>query len=132
MLECALDSFGNYSVQDVIEAAFKLRMALESSPGLTSPSLESFKREHEGQDPAGALLRSTLPHSSQLAVHPTGTYVMQKLVENCSPWETLDVCSSLFNAGPAILGDPKGIFTIVRDLSRVILWSPLSTLSSHS
>lgn len=119
VLECALDQFGNYSIQDVIESAFKLRHALASTPGLTPVALEAFKKINSGLDPAGALLMATLPCSQDLAMNPIGTYVMQKLVENCSSDETLDLCSALFSKGPAILCHPKGIFVMMKAMSNL-------------
>lgn len=44
--------YGNYTVQDLIEGAFKLRVALGSSAQYAH-ALDNFRKEHRGLDPFG-------------------------------------------------------------------------------
>ena len=54
MYDCSTDSVGNgnYTLQDIVEIASKLRAAVAVSPNLAS-CLSGFKAENRGLDPFG-------------------------------------------------------------------------------
>lgn len=52
MRECTLHEYGNFTVQDVVEVAGKLRAAIAISPTLNT-CISSFKSDNRGLDPLG-------------------------------------------------------------------------------
>ena len=52
MMDCTLDQFGNYTVQDIVEVASKLRTALSMVPSVAG-CITAFKNENRGLDPLG-------------------------------------------------------------------------------
>lgn len=87
MLECSKDSYGNYTTQDLIDAAGKMRWAVATHPAV-SVALSGFKADNRGMDPLAAMISALLPNVDRaLATHATGTYILQKLTEPATPHE---------------------------------------------
>lgn len=73
---CATHFYGNYSVQDCLEVAARLRRATSPSlggsgrtPGAGSHYLDGFRAQHAGRDLYGALLYGALPSIVELSQH---------------------------------------------------------------
>ncbi|KAL6753396.1 hypothetical protein V8C86DRAFT_2727495 [Haematococcus lacustris] len=112
---CCLHPTGTFSVQNLAEAAVRLREAMAAVPSAAT-ALASFRRTFKGLDPAGLLLYVALPMMLELSKHNLATYVMQKLIVAAAPHEIVDVGEALAPYVITLLNSNNGRFTPLRTL----------------
>ncbi|KAG1680793.1 hypothetical protein FOA52_008126 [Chlamydomonas sp. UWO 241] len=121
MLELTKDLYANYTIQDFIEVAGKMRTAVAQYPAVGA-SLNAFKAENRGMDPLAALLYTLFPAiGHELACDKMGTHVIQKLTEHASPGELIDLGNRMFDNGPATTVNFEGSFAMLRITDKILI-----------
>lgn len=111
--QCSLHQFANYTVQDLLEAAHRLREAADSEG---TWMLDGYRHAHGGRDPFGSMWHHISENVVELSRHTTGTYVVQKGVERCNAEELLVVTTKMFGAAVDLCGDQYGVFALLKAL----------------
>ncbi|CAL8469315.1 g8856 [Coccomyxa elongata] len=100
--------FGNYTLQDLLDATHKLRQAaakLRARNIASSSDIEHMLGFSDGQDSLMLLARGVVTAMPEGATHKQGFYVVAKLLEVGEPADLLPLAAKIFPGGPQLTAD---------------------------
>ncbi|EIE21695.1 hypothetical protein COCSUDRAFT_67012 [Coccomyxa subellipsoidea C-169] len=106
--ELATAFYGNYTVQDLLDATHKFRQAaakLRARKTAASQDIERMLGFSDGQDSLGRMARGIAGAMPEGAMHKQGIYVVLKLLEVGDCADILPLASKLFPGGPKLTTD---------------------------
>ncbi|BDA44940.1 hypothetical protein COCOBI_06-4190 [Coccomyxa sp. Obi] len=100
--------FGNYTLQDLLDATHKLRQAaakLRARNTASSSDIEHMLGFSDGQDSLIRLARGIVTAMPEGATNKQGFYVVAKLLEVGEPADLLPLAAKVFPEGPQLTAD---------------------------
>eukprot|EP01026_Neomeris_dumetosa_P080742 TRINITY_DN89845_c0_g1_i1.p1 TRINITY_DN89845_c0_g1~~TRINITY_DN89845_c0_g1_i1.p1 ORF type:complete len:620 (-),score=85.81 TRINITY_DN89845_c0_g1_i1:137-1996(-) len=109
--QVAIHFFGNYTIQDLLVCTALLREA-----ACTHPQVEKFK---EAVEAYSLLHRGLLNEIATTAIHPQGSFVIQKWVDTCSMEELIEGAREIVKQGPSVAADIRGVHIFGKMVQRL-------------
>ncbi|KAK9811218.1 hypothetical protein WJX72_000146 [[Myrmecia] bisecta] len=131
--DLATHFYGNYTLQDLLDATAKLRGVAEQlrTQGKHPPEVMNRLAGGAGQQDAfGELVAAVTPEAARISTHINGTFVVQKCVALGSAAEQVALGRELLKAGLKLMEDQKSMHVmtkLVEGLHAVAMsWDPLA------
>eukprot|EP00891_Asterochloris_glomerata_P004541 jgi/Astpho2/4541/fgenesh1_pg.00067_%23_97_t len=110
--------FGNYSIQDLMEACFKLRKSFEKQGRKADDAVQYFL--NPDTDPFGRMFQEVLKTVPESIKHTAGAFVMQKLLQWLTPQEVVTLGKVSVTHVMDLANDTKGLHFMLK-LSQISL-----------